>query len=79
MERGRLALLDHTDATGEPEIDETWRLLASLSSEQYVVLVLRYYEDLSHQDIARIIGRPPATVRTRVRRGLRALRKELDK
>ena len=60
-----------------PELDETWALLARLTREQRVALVLRYYEDLPDEDIARIMGCRPATVRTRIHRALKALRKEM--
>jgi RNA polymerase sigma factor (sigma-70 family) len=77
MEAERLAVLGEPGRTGEVEVDEMWDVLARLRPERRLVLVLRYYEDLSHRDIARLIGCPVATVRTRVRRGLSDLRKEL--
>jgi RNA polymerase sigma factor (sigma-70 family) len=43
------------------------------------VLVLRYYDDLSHEQIASLLGCSAATVRSRVRRALQDLRKELDR
>jgi DNA-directed RNA polymerase specialized sigma24 family protein len=78
MEADRLAGLHQPGPTGDPSVDETWDVLARLRPERRVVLVLRYYEDLSHEEIARIIGCPVATVHTRVWRGLRDLRKELE-
>jgi RNA polymerase sigma-70 factor (sigma-E family) len=60
-----------------PEIDETWALLAGLPQEQRVALVLRYYEDLPVDTIARVVGCPPATVRTRIHRALAKLRREM--
>jgi RNA polymerase sigma factor (sigma-70 family) len=60
-----------------PELDETWELLARLPHDQRVVLVLRYYEDLADHDIAALMGCKPATVRTRIHRALRKLRKEM--
>ncbi|MGH9249503.1 MAG: RNA polymerase sigma factor [Acidimicrobiales bacterium] len=60
-----------------PEIDETWELLAGLPQDQRVALVLRYYEDLSVDTIAGIVGCRPATVRTRIHRALSKLRKEM--
>lgn len=62
-----------------PEIDETWDLLTSLPRDQRVVLVLRYYDDLSTEEIARILGTNPATVRTRIHRALSKLRRDLSK
>jgi DNA-directed RNA polymerase specialized sigma24 family protein len=43
------------------------------------VLVLRYYADLGHAQIAEIVGCEVATVRTRLHRGLADLRKELER
>lgn len=59
-----------------PEIDETWGLLTDLPRDQRVVLVLRYYDDLSTEEIARILGINPGTVRTRIHRALSKLRRE---
>ena len=61
-----------------PEIDETWAAVQRLRPERRTVLVLRYYEDLPHDEIARLLGCPTVTVRTRVRRALADLRKELE-
>ncbi len=41
-------------------------------------ILMRYFEDLAPREIARRVGVPGATVRTRVRRGLAMLRKALD-
>ena len=61
----------------QPEIDETWELLASLPRDQRVALVLRYYEDLPVDEIAVVMSCRPATVRTRIHRALSKLRKEM--
>jgi RNA polymerase sigma factor (sigma-70 family) len=67
-----------TDGSVEPpEIDETWELLVMLPRDQRVALVLRYYEDLPDDEIARVMGCRPATVRTRIHRALNKLRKEV--
>ena len=41
-----------------PEVDETWHALATLSPKRRVALVLRYYEDLSIEDVAKGDGVP---------------------
>ncbi len=41
-------------------------------------LVLRYYEDLPPREVARRLGVPVETVRTRLKRGIRRLRARLD-
>lgn len=62
---------------GEPSLDETWRLVVRLPARQREVLVLHIYEDLSLVDIADLLDRRPATVRSDLRRALARLRKEL--
>jgi DNA-binding CsgD family transcriptional regulator len=49
-----------------------------LPLRQRAVLVLRYYEDLSEAEIARVLGIPAGTVKTLARRGLARLRRSLD-
>ncbi len=48
--------------------------LRLLSADQRVVLVLRYYEDLSEAEIARVLGCRVGTVKSRASRGIRRLR-----
>jgi RNA polymerase sigma factor (sigma-70 family) len=57
--------------------DEAWRLLATLPRRQRVVLVLRYYEDLSDDRIAEVMGCRPTTVRVHAHRGVATLRERL--
>lgn len=76
MARQRVPQPDRT-SVDPPEIDETWALLVRLPAEQRVALVLRYYEDLAHDDIAELMGCRPGTVRSRIHRALATLRKEM--
>ncbi|MFF6781118.1 SigE family RNA polymerase sigma factor [Streptomyces sp. NPDC012510] len=48
--------------------------LAALTARQRSVLVLRYWEDLSENEIAQLLGCSLGTVKTHARRGLQALR-----
>lgn len=59
-----------------PEHDDLWDHLADLKSRQRSALVLRFYADLSMDDIATTLGCRPATARSLVRRGLEQLRKK---
>jgi DNA-directed RNA polymerase specialized sigma24 family protein len=79
LESDGLRLIGEPGPTGAPEIDETWALLERLSAERRTAIVLRYYADLSHEQIATVTGWRVATVRTRVHRGLEDLRKEMDR
>lgn len=80
MERQRLRLVAPINP-GHGELafpDETWEAMGRLRPERATVLVLRFYEDLSQVEIGRLLGCSAATVRSRVRRGLADLRKELE-
>ena len=72
----RVGIERHTDI---PEVDGTWDALGRLAPERRTVLVLRYYEQLSHNEIAELLGCRPATIRSRARRALQDLRKELER
>ena len=61
-----------------PELDETWTALRQLPVRRRAALVLRYYEDLPDEEIARLLGCRPATVRSLVHRGLESLREVLE-
>jgi RNA polymerase sigma factor (sigma-70 family) len=63
--------------SGTPEIDETWDLVRKLPFRQRAVLMLRYYEDLSEADIARMLNCRPGTVKSALHRGIAALRNQL--
>src|SRR6478609_973017 len=56
------------EAVLPPEVDETWQELARLSWTQRAVLVLHYYEDLPLTEVATVLDRPAATVRSDHRR-----------
>jgi RNA polymerase sigma-70 factor (sigma-E family) len=53
---------------------ELWNLLATLPRRQRAVLVLRYYESLSDQEIAAVLEVSPGTVRGYATRALENLR-----
>jgi len=57
---------------------ELWDVLAKLPEDQRIAVVLRYYGGYKAVEIAKIVDMPGATVRSHLRRGLTALRKELD-
>ena len=62
-----------------PRHDEMWEALGRLRPERRAVLVLRFYEDMSHEQIGRVLRCSAATVRSRARRALADLRKEIDR
>lgn len=62
--------------TGEDR-DRVWRSCLRLPEAQRVAVVLRYYEQLEYAEIAALTGVAEGSVRSRVSRGLAALREEL--
>ena len=54
-----------------------WPFLESLSPRQRAVIVLRYYQDLSEQEIADALGCTPGTVKVHASRALARLRVDL--
>jgi RNA polymerase sigma-70 factor (sigma-E family) len=56
------------------ERDAVMRLIAQLPPKQRAAVALRFYEDLSHDQIADLLGCRPVTVRTHISRALATLR-----
>ena len=54
------------------------RALATLPVSQRAVLVLRYTDDLTVEEIAHLLDLPSGTVKSRLSRGTEAIRRELD-
>jgi RNA polymerase sigma factor (sigma-70 family) len=58
--------------------DEVWQAVLTLPPRQRAVLVLRYYEDLTEQEIADTLGCRPGTVKSQASDALTSLRARLD-
>jgi RNA polymerase sigma-70 factor (sigma-E family) len=54
-----------------------WRALGRLPERQRAAIVLRFYEDLPEAQVAELLRCSPGTVKSRVSRGLEALRHEM--
>jgi RNA polymerase sigma-70 factor (sigma-E family) len=65
-------IADHAAAVVDR--DDVWRRLSTLPRQQRSVLVLRYYERLSDEEIAAVLGCSPGTVRGYASRALATLR-----
>jgi RNA polymerase sigma-70 factor, ECF subfamily len=67
-------------APGDPLLSRQLRhLVASLPPTQRAVLVLRYQEDRTPEEIAELLTMPVATVKSHLRRTLRLLREKLTR
>ncbi|GII02861.1 SigE family RNA polymerase sigma factor [Planobispora takensis] len=64
----------HTDVPPSDVEQGLWRALATLPRKQRAVLVLRYYEQLSDEEIAGVLGVSRGTVRSHASLGLGKLR-----
>jgi RNA polymerase sigma factor (sigma-70 family) len=56
--------------------DALWSALGQLSRKQRAAVVLRYYEDLSEAETARVLGVSVGTVKSTTSRALSLLRKD---
>jgi RNA polymerase sigma factor (sigma-70 family) len=61
-----------------PEVDEMILLVRRLPDRQRQALALRYYADLSVDQIAQLLHCPSGTVKSLLHRGIEALRRELE-
>lgn len=69
------ALAEHPDHSVRlVEHDAVWRVCAQLPPQQRAAVVLRFYEDLDYDEIARVLDCRPATARSHIHRALIALR-----
>ena len=74
-------IVDTTANEGEFSPEDAAQIHAALDrlpAEQREVLVLRFLEEMSYEEIARVVGCQLGTVRSRIHYGKRALRKALD-
>lgn len=67
----------HSGASGSEERMALWPHVRSLPPRQRAVIVLRYYEDLSEQEIADTLGCSRGTVKSSAHHALRSLRAAL--
>lgn len=62
----------------EMEVGSLWRAVQALPRDQREAVVLFYWEDLTTEEIARVVGAAPGTVRVRLSRARERLRKLLE-
>ncbi len=67
--------IGHADGLGAVDArDELWRLLMTLPKRQRAVVVLRYIEDLSEQETARVLDCTVGTVKSSTSKAMARLR-----
>ena len=77
VEEANLEETLHSDADDPGTLEnceELYRCLEAVSPQHREVLVLRFVEEMSYEDIARVTGSSLGTVRSRIYYGKRALR-----
>jgi len=85
--RGREARLVASDEvtrlreTSEPvaeDVEAIWKAIGHLGPEYQEAIHLRFAADLSYAEIAALLGVPVGTVRSRLHRGLKAVRERIE-
>ncbi len=74
----REAPLERPREVGIGDIDETWQLIEKLPPKRKTALILRYYLDMSIDEIADAMNTRPGTVKSLLHRGRETLRRELS-
>jgi RNA polymerase sigma-70 factor (ECF subfamily) len=67
---------DHTGHTEDRDV--LGAAIGTLSPDHQVVVALRYYRDLTVDDIAKRLGVPPGTVQSRLHYALKRLHDAID-
>lgn len=80
LRRQRTRRLHRPDPAPVAELgaDELWDALGVLRDRERAAIVLRFYDDLTEDEIASVLACRPSTVRSLVHRGLARLRKEIE-
>lgn len=60
------------------EYERLMKAMNALDSKHRSVLILRYFNDLSYNEIAQVIGVPLGTVKSRINHALKSLREQLS-
>lgn len=59
------------------KVTEMWKVLATLSTKQRTIFVMKFTEELSIEEIASVLNMQPTTVRTHLHRALKTVRSQL--
>jgi RNA polymerase sigma-70 factor (sigma-E family) len=69
--------MDAVPPPGDEQAMVLWQAVQGLPPRQRAVLVLRFHEDLTEAEVARLLGLPLGTVKSLAHRGLARLRDRL--
>lgn len=75
LEEAAGSVPDHSASWGER--DAMWCLIATLPAKQRAAVALRFYEDMSYEEIGDVLGCRAVTARSQVSRALLVLREQL--
>lgn len=79
--QGRVVYLEDLDqeptVQDPPRYDELWEAVCALPHERRAAVVLFYYEDMSVEQIAKCLGVPQGTVKSRLSRARKQLKEIL--
>lgn len=67
-----------TAESNSDNLEVIWRAVSDLEGEQREVIHLRFAADLSYDQIADALGIPVGTVRSRLHRGLKTVRQQIE-
>jgi RNA polymerase sigma-70 factor (ECF subfamily) len=78
LEQLSLSVREHTEESLKPDWKQVYEAILHLSQTEQTVITLRFFEHLSYEQIAAIVSKRQAAVRTLTFRGLKKLRKMLN-
>jgi RNA polymerase sigma factor (sigma-70 family) len=76
-ERARSLPVGPIEHPSIPEVDELWPLVSALPVRQRAVVVLRFWEDLTQDRIAEVLGIPVGSVKSTLHRALKTIKEQL--
>ena len=76
--RKRLLPIPRERVTEVPDVDEMWHHIRQLPTRQRSVVVLRFYEDMSLEEISSLLSQPSSTTRSDLRRALSTLKGKIQ-